>query len=564
MILLEKALSYVDNILNNHIPANEYIVKVVRKFKVDYDERQHNSEFEFYFDEKQCKKINDLLKLFVFPNGFLAGEEVLNNLADFQAFLLVNIFCWRFKENKKKFRYRDIVLYIARKNAKTFIVSIIFILLMLTEQDYSEFYSCSLNKDLASELRKSMKQLIECSPALEKHFKISKVFTGKMECLINKSFYIPRIAEADKNNSIRPSAFCADEYGAMTDKANFNAFRSGQKSVNNPISFITTTAYANSDSVMFEELDYAKNVIDGKIKNDRYFALLYYAESGNYWNDTGIYQANPLIIKENYEEIKETRERAKNIVTEQSEYLTKAMNVFLQSNEDNKYLDYRAWKKCEVNYIDFTGKDVVVGVDLSVTTDLTAVSIMYRDGDNIYCKSHGFLPATRNSNRRESIDYLKMRELGNCDLHEGLTINYSKVEEYIRNIEDEYNCTIKCIITDPMNAKEMMERLSEDYNVILLRQSYTKLSPATKEFRKMVYDGKVFYEKNALLDWNVKNAITTKGKADDEMLAKENKNKQRIDMLAVLIFAYSELLVPEDNTYSVLEALEECNEKWNL
>ena len=110
-----------------------------------------------------------------------------------------------------------------------------------------------------------------------------------------------------------------------------------------------------------------------------------------------------------------------------------------------------------------------------------------------------------------------------------------------------------------MNAKEMMERLAEDYDVILLKQTYTNLSPATKEFRKKIYDNEVRYESNELLDWNMRNAITTKGKSDDEMLAKEDKNKQRIDMVAVLIFAYTEFVVPESG-YDAVAALED--EDW--
>lgn len=57
------------------------------------------------------------------------------------------------------------------------------------------------------------------------------------------------------------------------------------------------------------------------------------------------------------------------------------------------------------------------------------------------------------------------------------------------------------------------------------------------------------------------NAITTVGKSDDEMLAKEDKNKQRIDMVAVLIFSYTEL-IGEDYTYNALEELEKMSEDW--
>ena len=57
------------------------------------------------------------------------------------------------------------------------------------------------------------------------------------------------------------------------------------------------------------------------------------------------------------------------------------------------------------------------------------------------------------------------------------------------------------------------------------------------------------------------NAITEKGKADDEMIAKFNKfkNKVRIDLVAVLVFAYTELVVEEDTSYDAIDALENAN-----
>ena len=42
------------------------------------------------------------------------------------------------------------------------------------------------------------------------------------------------------------------------------------------------------------------------------------------------------------------------------------------------------------------------------------------------------------------------------------------------------------------------------------------------------------------------------------MLAKENKNKERIDMVAVLIFAYTQLIIEEEK-YDPIAALEESD-----
>ncbi|EJO5347027.1 terminase large subunit [Clostridium sporogenes] len=561
MILLNKALKYCANVLNGTEITTDEVKQQCKIFYDDYYKNQYERDFEFYFNEKKLKVINDLLKLFNYATGFVAGKNVLEGLEGFQALFLCAIFGFRYKNNKDKFRYRDIVLFIPRKNAKTFLTALVLILLMITEQNFSEFYSICIDRDLATEVRKAMVQLLDASPHIGKYFWCSDSEIGIIKCKLTNSFFKPRTSKANKNNSIRPACFIADEVGAFKTNDNIQAMRKGQLSVPNPLSIKITTAYAESDSIMLEELKYDRAVLNGTVSNPRLFCLLYYCTREEAWTDIGLYKSNPLRVEENYKEIREDRETCKIKTSEQAEFLTKNMNIFLETNELNKYIDIDYWKKCKADKIDFKGKNVIVGIDLSVTTDLTAVSIMYKEDNIIYCKSHGFLPEDSLDKRRENIDYRKYEEAKYCDLHKGMTVNYTLVEKYIRNIESEYDCIIETIVTDPMNAKEMIERLEKDYDVLKLKQTYTNLSPATKEFRKKVYDGQVKYEKNELLDWCMSNAITIPGKSDDEMLAKEDKNKQRIDMVAVLIFAYTELL-GEDYTYNALEELEKMSEDW--
>ncbi|APH22317.1 terminase large subunit [Clostridium botulinum] len=563
MILLDKALKYCKDVIEGREITTIEVGLQCSIFIQDYYERQYNEDFEFYFDEKKLKKINNLLKLFNYATGFVAGKQVLEGLDGFQALFIAAIFGWRYKKNKKKFRYRDVILFIPRKNAKSFIAALVILLLMLTEQNFSEFYSICIDRDLAKETRKAMAQLISASPYIAKHFFVSDSEIGIIKCKLTNSYYVPRTSKANKNNSIRPACFVADEVGAFTTNGNIQAMRKGQLSVLNPIQIQTTTAYAESDSIMLEELEYDRAVLNGVVTNPKLFCLLYYCTKEEAWTDEGLYKANPLRVEENYEEIRADREKAKIKTSEQEELLTKNFNIFLETNEKNKYLDMKHWKKWSITEEEFRkrikGKKVKVGVDLSVTTDLTAVGIEFEDEGIVYCKSHGFLPEDSLPNRREKhIDYRKYEKEGYCDIHSGMTVSYTKVEEYIRNIETEYECEIEVIVTDPMNAKEMMERLAEDYDVVLLKQTFTNLSPATKEYRKAVYDKKIRYVKNELLDWNMNKASTTKGKADDEMLIKENKNKQRIDMVVVLIFAFTELLGGDTN-YNPVDELEKTD-----
>lgn len=560
MLLVDKALKYCNDVESGKEITTDEVKQQCKIFIDDYNINQYEDDFEFCFSEIKLKIINNLLKLFNYATGYVAGQQVLGGLEGFQALFLCAIFGWRYKNDLDKFRYRDVVLFIPRKNTKTFIIALVLLLLMLTEQDLSEFYSICVDRDLATEVRKAMDQIISASPLIKKHFFVSESKTGIIKCLITKSFYYPRTSKANKNNAIRPCACCVDEVGAFTDNKNIQAMRKGQLNVKNPLMMKITTAYAESDSIMLEELDYDRAVLDGNIDNKRLFALLYYCTREEAWTDDGLYKSNPLRVEENYKEIREDRETAKVKTSEQEEYLTKNMNIFLETNEINKYIDMKYWNMYCVDKVDFEGQEVVIGVDMSVTTDLTAVGIMYREGIKLKCKSHGFLPRESLGKRRENINYEEMERQGYCDIHDGMTINYTKVEEHIRGIEEKYNCKIKCIVTDPTNAKEMIERLGADYDVILRKQTYTELSPATKEFRKKIYDGEVEHEKNGLLDWNARNATTTKGKSDDEMLAKEDKHKQRIDMIVVLVFCFTELFEIEE--YNPMDALEEMSKNW--
>jgi phage terminase large subunit-like protein len=563
MILLEKSIKYAQDVISGEEITTWEVKKQCEIFLNDYQTRQFQNDFQFYFDLKKLKKINNLLKLFNFATGFVAGKQVLENLAPFQCFFIANIFGWRYKNNKAKFKNNDITLFISRKNAKTALVAIIFLLLMLTEQNYSEFYSICLTRELAAEIRKAMTQILEASPLVNKHFSVSKTFTGKIECKLTHSFYQPRTASAGKNNSVRCAALCSDEHANFQNADNFNAMKSGQKNVINPLVFRTTTAYAINNSIMEEDLDYIRKIYDGVVDNERMFALLYYAEEEHLWDDIGIYQANPLRIEENYNIIRENRAKAKIQKNCVEEYLTKDMNTFVQGVKEVKYLDVNEWKKYAVDKIDLAGKEVVVGCDFAISLDLNAVSIMYKEEGKYYLISKGFLPKDTLPERREKIDYHQYEKLGYCELMKGRIADYNRIEEYIRSIEDLYNCKIKCIVSDPYNAIPTMNSLSNDYEVISITQTYNSLSPSNKAFRDSVYRGEIIHQKNKLLDYCVSNAVAIPAKYTEAiLLAKENKNKQRIDLLMASIFAYSQLYL-DDNSIDLNSVVTDENlEKW--
>lgn len=554
-MLLEKATQYAEDCISGK-EITTFEVKTQCRWFLEDLEKQNNDYYPYYFDTKKISIIEGILKLLNFATGLhIVGKSIYEGLENFQAFFIANIFGWRYKTDSKKFRYREVDLFIPRKNTKTFLSALIIIILMLTEDEYSEFYSICLDRDLAGEVKKAISQILNASPLVSEYFNIPKTLSGRMECTLTHSFYQPRTSEANRNNSIKPSAFIADEYGAMKDNANVEAMRSGQLSVRNPLMFKLTTAYAEDKSIMLDELEYLKKIYKETEKDDRLFALVYYATEDHLWDDIGIMMANPLRIEENYEEIKRARKKALAKPSERIEFLTKNMNYFMPSNSGEEFISIDKLRLCKNTrgVFDWKGKDVFVGIDLAMTNDNTAVSMVTMEDDMIYAKSWAFIPTDRieEKNRRERTDYRRFIEEGNCFACGDEIVSYAFIENFIMNLEKNYGVHIIQIGYDRYNCISTANKLdSKGYETVEIKQHSSVLHMPTKWLQEHILQRKFSYDGDKLYEINFQNARCT---YDTNMNRYVNKKKSngKVDMVMSTIDALyllqQEVLNEENN-----------------
>lgn len=553
-MLLEKSEKYAKNCISGKEITTFEVKKQCEWFLEDM-EKQNNDYYPYYFDTKQIEIIEGVLKLLNFATGLhIVGKSVYEGLKDFQAFFIANIFGWRYKSDSRKFRYREVDLFIPRKNSKTFLAALIIIILMLTEDDYSEFYSICLDRDLAGEVKKAISQILNASPSVLEYFNIPKTLSGRMECTLTHSFYQPRTAEANRNNSIRPSAFIADEYGAMKDNANVEAMRSGQLSVRNPLMFKLTTAYAEDKSIMLDELEYLKKFYKGLETDDRLFALVYYATEEHLWDDIGLQMANPLRIEENYEEIRRARKNALAKPCERTEFLTKNMNYFMPSNSGEEFITIDKLRLCKNTrgIFDWNGKDVYVGIDLAMTNDNTAVSMVTIEDDIIFAKSWAFIPTEKieEKNRRERTDYRRFIEEGSCFACGDEVVSYEFIENFIMNIERKYGVHIVQIAYDRYNCISTANKLeSAGYQTVEVKQHSTILHMPTKWLQEHILQRKFSYDGDRLYEINFQNARCVEDNNLNKYVSKKKSNG-KVDMVMSTIdalYLLQQEILNEDN-----------------
>lgn len=537
MVLFDKALQYANDVVSGKEIVNKYVRIQCEWFLADL-EKQDLATFQFYFDHDEIEQVEGIFDLLNFATGLgVVGESVTSGLANFQSFFLCNLFGWRFKTDSAKFRYRDGFLFIPRKNGKTWLVSIILIYLMLTEADYSEFYSICKDRDLAGLVKKALSQILNASPHIKKYFIIPKTLSGKVICKLTNSFYQPRTADANANNGLQSACFIADEIGAFKDYANINAMKSGQLSVKNPLRFYITTAYAEDQSIMLQELDYIKKVFDGVIQDERMFALLYYAEDEHLWDDIGLEQANPLKIEENFQEIRDNRAKAIEKPAEREEYLCKHMNYFLPSNSGESYIEIEDLRKCKIAEFDWRGRNIWVGIDLAQTTDNCAVSICTEEDLKIYVDSWAFVPADRiaEKNRIEKINYYDFIKAGKCFACGDAVVDYSVIEDLVMELEEKLGVTVMGVGYDRFNCISSAQKIERfGLKTVEIKQHSSMLHAPTKLIKEKILNQEFFYTPNDLLEINFRNARTVED-TNKNMYINKKKSNGKIDMLAALL-----------------------------
>ncbi|MGL4850953.1 MAG: terminase TerL endonuclease subunit [Clostridium sp.] len=327
----------------------------------------------------------------------------------------------------------------------------------------------------------------------------------------------------------------------MSDNSNMLSMASGQRSVLNPLQFVTTTAYANSTSIMHSELDYIGKVLNGVVEDESVLALVYRADYEHLWDDIGILQANPLVIEENFELIREDRKKALLVPEVREEYMTKSMNYFVDSCAGDNYVNAEDVKKCSVpkSEFDWKGKDVKLGLDLAMSGDNVAVGMSHYDldTDTFTAMSVGFIPVLKLDEKikKERCDYRRHIEDGNCIACGTKVISYKTVCSFILSLEEEYGVTVTELGYDKWNVNEIKETLEEAGIMMTeIPQIAKHTYPSAKKIREEIETHKFRFIENKLLEENFANARIF---PDTNMGYYVNKKKSegKVDMVISLI-----------------------------
>ena len=550
---------YAKDVVDNNIDAPDYVQKQCRKF-IDICDGEND---KYFIDTKRVVKIDAILKLLRMPKGLKINERIYDCVAGFQWLLIIAALCIMCVDNPKKRRYETVVLEIARKNGKTFIIAVLFILLFFLEPRYSYFYSVAPDGSLSREIKKALEEIIGFNNKilpLEGKDRMFKLRRDDIECYITNSKYIPLNYSNSRLDGKLPNVFLVDEVGALPNSYAIEAMRSGQLTILNKLGFIISTKYPTSNNPFEDEVIYSKKVLDDLVEDEKVFALLYEPNNKKDWatDDSILAQANPLALEidEIMEDLLQKRQRAIEVESARENFITKHCNIIYQGLGTESYIDINKVKACKVDNIDWNGREVWLGVDLAQTNDNCAVAMAgLDDDDNILSEVIAFIPQGRidEKNKFEHIDYRRFIEQMKCIACGDMIVDYSVIEDFVMKIEDKYGVIVKSLGYDRYNAMSSAQKWATKYTTVEVRQHSDTLHPPTKLLSEKIENGEFRYSNNTLLEINFENARCT---YDTNMNRYVNKKKSngKVDMVVALInaiYLMQQDIIFEDNNFVV-------------
>lgn len=529
------AVNYAEEVAEERIRAPKYVKIQCREFLSIF-----RGESEIYcINTKLLKKIYVILKLLKMAKGPKAGQSIYKSLAGYQWLLITAVIGTVYREDKRKRRYQTALLEICRKNGKTFVVAVLFILLFYLEPSYSRFFSVAPDGALAREIKEAIEPLIQTNiEVLEKgEFKILRDYILHRP---TKTKYTPLNYSTTRMDGKEPSVFIADEVGALPTPYAIEAMRSGQLLVKNKLGFIISTKYPTIHNPLEDEVQDAKMILDGLVEDPTVFALLYEPDNPDDWatDDDVLKDGNPLAqeIEEVWDDLVKKREKAIRRESLRENFLTKHCNIVYQGQGTETYVEVEKVRACKIDHIDWEGMEVYIGVDLAMSNDNCAVAMSAEMDGEIYSDVIAFIPEGRidEKNEFEHIDYRRFIQEMKCIACGDMTVDYSVIEDFVFGIEEKYGVTVRAIGYDRYNALSSAQKWNEKYETVEIRQHSDTLHPPTKLLYEYILNRQWHYTENILLEINFENAKCT---FDTNMNRYVNKKKSsgKVDEVVAII-----------------------------
>lgn len=529
---------YINNVISGKIVAGRLIKLACERQLRDIKELPKKG---YYFDEEAANKVLNFFSVLRFTKGERAAKKERFIMEPFQKFRYWVLFGWMDKDGYR--RFRKSYIEVARKQGKSEEAGGLCLYGLLADKEFGAEIYCAATKE------KQAKIVLEVARFMGKKLKADSTKVNQLLGIPKNSLYVADTnskveaiaADSDKQDGLNPHFGIVDEYHAHKTSDVLEVLETAMGARNQPLLFVITTAGFNKQGPCFQLRRVAIAILEGKKKDETFFAMIHALDDGDDWKDKKNWiKANPnlgVAPKHSYMESQYTKAINEGYHKE-VQFKTKNLNQW--TDNAMSWLTDEEWMACNLGEIgDVSDKECFAGLDLASVSDANAFTILFPSDDEDEpheFKYYFWMPDETVQRKSEIASYPDWVKDGYIATSPGRIIDQKKIVSDILELCKVYN--IKCIGFDPYMAYHgvVQELIDNEIEMIEIRQTRANLSTPTKQMAKMVKGKTMNHGGNPVMRWMVGNVMIVVD-GDDNVKIDKKKSSEKVDGPVSMVMA---------------------------
>lgn len=448
-------------------------------------------------------------------------------------------------------QYQEALTIEGRKNGKTTELAADELYMLVGDGEGSpEVYNIATKLDQAKKGFNECYKMVQQSSDLSRHLKKRKsdiyfpLNYGSLQALASNSNGL---------DGLNSHMVTIDELAAIKNRDIYDLMKQSMSARRQPLlNCITTNGFIRG-GIFDAQYEYACNVLDGKVKDDRFLAFIYELDDKDEWDKEECWiKANPgLGVIKGIEYLRGFVNKAKADPAFKATVMVKDFNM-----KENSACTWLRWdelnneKKFDIKSMGF--RYGIGCFDLAETTDLAAAKVlcMRPDDENVYVIPMYFIPESKlnqeeDNKEGDNVPYKLWEKLGLLRVCPGNKVNKFHMLEWFKEIRDDFDIYIPWIGYDPWHVDDsLLEAYFNEFGkdaMIKVRQGTYTLSAPMKEMKADLEVNKIIYNNNPIDKWCLSNMQVKTDINANIQPVKGIDSRKRIDGGVTLIIGYAVL-----------------------
>lgn len=496
------------------------------------------------------------------PTGSRMGQPI--ELLPFQVMILL---AFLGPEDARGIRIvREGLMTLSRKNGKTSLVAATVTALMALHPENhgllgQEIQVGASDRDQAGITHQMVERFIHLDDSLGINQKFRSVPSKKtVQHLKTLSQLRCLSSDAHRHYGGNPAIVLLDEIGNVSSSAAeefYSVLTSAFGAQEEPLTLLFSTQAPVDQHFFSQQVDLAKAVNEGRVDNPSFAGFVFSVpETDDNGNEVDPYDeslwhlSNPglgSIVR--IEDIRDRAKKAKELPSLENKFRLLRLNQ--RVSETSAFISRTVWEE-NIGVVpdELRGRTCWLGVDLSETTDLTALVALFEPGIE---DLDGRLPVVpsfwipgddlRGRVQRDHVPYDAWVKAGYVDASSARTVDYHLVAEKI--VWYMQNCEVRGVGFDRYRMKYLRQALDDlgyyfdpkdDSFLVPIGQGFVSQTRSVEVLETLLLNRQLSHGGNPVLRWNASNAVLARDPSNNRKFEKA-KSFGRIDGVVALAMA---------------------------